>query len=153
MIKINSNAREIAGKINMLKKNIPKESKKALAELASIGRQIAWNLAPAKTGNLRAGIHYKVFKNKAEIISMVPKSFPYQFWVNQNIPIIKANFPFFSASQGVVAYGQSGAFAPSGKPIQWTGYKGFFEETANILRGQFGDKFNIAVETAMQKSR
>jgi len=153
MISVESNATQVANAIKKLKHNLPIENKKALLELAKIGKRIAVNAAPSKSGALRHGIYYKVFKNKAEIISAVPKSFPYHFWVNQNIPTIRARFPYFDAGQGEIAYGQSGAIAPSGKPINWTGSAGYFNETAKILTAQFGKKFSFAVETAIRKSR
>ena len=51
--------------------------------------------------------------------------------------------PFFRVPQAV-KYGL-GAISPSGLPIRWTGVRGYFNETALILRARYGEIFNIEV--------
>ncbi|KKN05844.1 hypothetical protein LCGC14_1083240 [marine sediment metagenome] len=149
---ITSNANIIAKNIGNIARDLPKENKKALTELAIMGKGIAKGIAPVKRGNLKAGITHKVFKDRAEITSRVFGLFPYHLWVNRTIPALNiksAVNKYFARGQRVV-YGGS-AVSPSGTPIIWTGLGGYFDITAEVLRKKFGKRFSIAVSNTLKK--
>ncbi len=97
------------------------------------GQALAKRLAPQKSGALKKGIRFRLFQNKMELISSVPKSFPYHLWVNRNIPTIRPRQPYFRSGQGKIAYGQSGVVSPIGNAIRWSGTPGYFDLTIKKL--------------------
>ncbi len=145
VIVIKSNAKAVAQVFRHISKRLG-DSSKPLTKLAISGKATAQRLAPRKTGALRKGIHYRVFKRRMELISMVPKSFPYQMWVNGvDITTIRGRWPFFKGRQGAIAYGQAGIVAPSGASINWTGTHGYFDLTIQKLEKESGRVFDIHV--------
>ena len=154
MLSITHNANIIAKNLDNIAKDLPRENKKALTELAIMGKNLAKSIAPMKKGSLRAGITHTVFKNKAEITSRTFGLFPYHLWVNRTIPSLNIRSPFnkyFSVGQSVI-YGGS-AISPSGRPIIWTGLGGYFDITAEVLRQKYGKRFSIAVEKTLKKNQ
>lgn len=156
MMSITSNANIIAKNIGNIAKDLPKENKKALTELAILGKDIAKGIAPIKRGSLKAGITHKVFKDRAEITSKVFKLFPYHLWVNRTIPALNIRSPFnryFAQGQRVVYGGMAVSPPPRSKQIVWTGLGGYFDITAEVLRKKFGKRFNIAVSNTLKKNQ
>ncbi len=152
MLKITSNAKDIGQVIKGIG-NRMKNMKVPLTKVANEGKTLAISLAPMKRGGIRKGIFTRVFKDKAEIVSMVHKPFPYHMWVNATPPFATltykhtSNQPFFRVPQ-IVAYGVGG-LSPAGNQINWTGVRGYFDETAIILRGRYGELFDIEVKKAL----
>lgn len=74
-------------KMRNMAKNLRKAAKKSSNAAAQFMVATARGMAPAKTGNLRRGIQAKPIKGTEwQVMSTVPKAFPYQFWVNQTAP-------------------------------------------------------------------
>ncbi len=157
MLSITSNANIIAKNLGNIAKELPKNNKEALTELAILGKNLAKSIAPVKkgeVGGIRGSITHKVFKDRAEVTSRVFKMFPYHLWVNRTIPALNIKSPFnnyFKVGQRVV-YGGS-AISPSNKPIVWTGLGGYFDITADVLRQKFGKRFSISVEKTLKKNQ
>ncbi len=149
MIVVKSNARAVAQSFRAIRRKIG-NSGKPLRQLAIRGKALAQRLAPQKTGALKRGIHFRVFKNKMELMSIVPKSFPYNMWVNRNIPTIRGTRPFFKGRQGPIAYGQSGIVAPSGVAINWTGTPGYFDFTIQKLEKESGRVFDRHISNILK---
>ena len=158
MISITLNANIVARNLGNIARDLPKNNKEALTELAILGRDLAKGLSPTKKGEMggiKGGITYKVFKDRAEVTSRVFKTFPYHFWVNRDpIPAlnIKSVFnSYFKVGQRVV-YGGS-AISAFNSPIKWTGVGGYFNVTAEVLKQKFGKRFSIAVEKTLRKNK
>jgi hypothetical protein len=153
VVTIQSNALQVASNLGKISAELPKATNLALRELSLIGKRIAQNLAPQKSGALKRGITRKVFKNKAEVTSRVFKSFPYHFWVNQNISTLDfRDFNrFFSVPQRV-AYGKP-AINPSGRPIIWTGFAGYMTKTAELLNKITPQRFSAEIEKVLVKNQ
>jgi len=149
VIEIRTNAKDVVHSLSSIRLKLQKSQKKTLEFIAIQGKNIAKSLAPQKSGNLKRGIFHKSFKDRAEIISVVNTSFPYHLWVNADPSFDVLNFtssshqPFFKVPQKV-RYGL-GALSPSGNPIRWTGVRGYFNETAELLRARYGEIFDIEV--------
>ncbi len=154
VLEIKTNAKEVADSIGSIRNKIKKSQKVALKEVAILGKTIAKSLAPTKSGALKRGIFHKVFSDRAEVISIVHKSFPYNLWVNAESPYNKITFksnsfqPFFRIPQSV-RYGMP-ALAPSGNSIRWTGTRGYFTKTASLLRERYGKIFDIKMEKVLR---
>ena len=157
VISITSNANIIAKNLGNIARDLPKNNKEALTELAVLGKDLAKGLAPAKkgeVGGIKGGITHKVFTDRAEVTSRVFKMFPYHLWVNGDIPALNIKNPFnnyFKVGQRVV-YGGS-AISKNNNPIMWTGQHGYFNITAEILKKKFGKRFSIAVEKTLKKNQ
>ena|SRR3990167_6337181 len=88
MIKIETNADEIAQKFARFRNEFPRNNREAIKDAQMMGVRIARRIAPQKSGDLKEGIRRKpiiVSKGSVSgsIISTVPKSFPYHFWINE----------------------------------------------------------------------
>ena len=149
VVQIKTNAKDVANSIKATRIRLKSSIKKPLEFIAIKGKKIAKSLAPQKTGAIKRGIFHKSFKDRAEIISVVNSSFPYNLWVNATPPFDVLHFknsshqPFFKVPQNV-RYGLD-VVSPSGNLIRWTGKRGFFDETAKILRASYGKIFDIEV--------
>lgn len=147
-------ARQLSRKFNRLQKEMPKSTANGIRKTLKAGKRIAQGLAPQKSGELKAGIRYRVYKREGYGIlsSTVSTAFPYNMWVNRSpgFRTIKGRFPFF-LSRGRILYGGS-ARAPSRKPIQWTGTPGYFDKTIKILEQKYPKIMNRAVDRAINKS-
>ena len=154
MLKITSNAKDVVHDIRTIRKRLKQNQKKTLAFVANQGKNIAVQLAPMKRGGIRKGIITRVLKDKEKKISKIDKTFPYHMWVNATPPFATltykhtSNQPFFRVPQ-TVAYGVGG-ISPSGNQINWTGIRGYFDETAIILKGRYGELFDIEVKKALK---
>ncbi len=152
-IQIRTNAKELASLLKAVRLKLKSSQKRALTVVANQGKMIAKSLAPQNTGRLKKGIFTRVFNDRAEVISMVNTSFPYNLWVNATPPFAVSNFktgsyqPFFRVPQAV-RYGMP-AITPSGNPVRWTGKKGFFDETARILTKRYGKIFDFEVKNIL----
>ncbi len=149
VIVIKSNARAVGQAFRKIARDI-KNTKSPLRTLALRGNALAKRLAPQKTGRLKQGIHFRLLSNKMELISHVPGQFKYNQWVNMDIPTIRGVHPYFSTAQGRVAYGQSGATAPNGTAINWTGTPGYFNLTFQKLARDSGKVFEKHVGRALR---
>ena len=149
VIEIKTNIKDVVHSIDSMRIKLKKSQKKTLEFIAIQGKNIAKSLAPHKSGNLKRGIFHKSFADRAEIISVVNNKFPYHLWVNASLGFEVSNFknnsyqPFFRVPQRV-RYGLD-AVSPAGNPIRWTGTKGYFNETAKLLRARYGKIFDIEV--------
>ncbi len=100
-----------------LAKNLLKAAKKSTNAAAQFMVATARGMAPAKTGNLRRGIQPKSISGAEwQVISTVPKGFPYHFWVNQTAPM-RTIHPWWNRYAGTV-YGD-GTHNITGSPRYW----------------------------------
>ena len=133
-IKITSNAKEVIKALKKFEKDKNLNINKALHQVGKTSVRYAQSIAPkGRTGELSRGITHNVFSKKKmlEIRSMVNKRFPYNFWVNLDIPTIQGRPPYFASGQRI-KYGGP-AKTPSGKQARWTGMPGFFNVTAKLM--------------------
>ena len=153
MITMKTNGMEISNAIGRITPEIIKGYRESIKEIAIYGKNLAQSLAPFKTGGIRRGIHYRVFKSKVELISVVNSSMPYNFWVNQTPPFQVLHFRrrnrFFKVPQDV-AYGKS-AVSPIGRRINWTGTAGFFNIAREQMDGMIDENLNPKIERALNK--
>src|SRR3990167_6997843 len=153
MLNIKTNAKELGADLRRIPSKIKSAYKQSLREIAQRGKALAQSLAPAKSGELRRGIHYRVVGDKAELFSVVNSAFPYNFWVNQTEPFRVLHFKrrnrFFRSPQNV-AYGKS-ALSPSGHRIAWTGTPGFFDIAAEQMDAELIVNMGTKIGRAMQK--
>lgn len=142
----------------MILERMKNNTSATLRQVTLYGENLAKTFAPHKTGGIVMGIHSKIFKTKSEIISIVPKSFPYHFWVNQEEGFEVLNFrksshqPFFRIPQ-MVKYGVGGV-SPAGNEIDWWAGgsgKGYFTKTFLMLQEMYGDRFDIAIENSLKR--
>ena len=151
MIKITSNGREIANAMGKVTDEIIKGYRESIKEIAIEGKQMAQALAPIKSGELKRGISYRIFKTKAELFSVV-SGFPYNFWVNKTEPLRILHFrkrnPYFAVPQEV-GYGMH-LISPSGNPIQWTGTAGFFDIASEYMNNRIINNLNPKIERALK---
>ncbi len=154
VIKIDTNVKDVVHSISSMRIKLKKSQKKTLNFIAVQGKNIAKSLAPHKFGGIKRGIFHRSFKDRAEIISVVHNKFPYHLWVNATPPYEVSHFrstshqPFFKVPQSV-RYGLQ-AVSPSGNPIRWTGVRGYFDETAKLLRARYGEIFDIEIGKAIR---
>ena len=80
---MSTNAGQIGQKLETIFTNIPRGSQKALVSSVRKGVAEAKANAPHFTGNLERGIIGIINVGKGQILSAVPKFFPYHLWVNE----------------------------------------------------------------------
>lgn len=104
-------------KMRNLAKNIRKAAKTSTNATAQFMVTTARGLAPAKTGALRRNIIAKSIKGaEFQVTSIVPKTFPYHFWINQTAPM-RTIHPWWNRYQPT-AYGD-GTHTITGSPRYW----------------------------------
>lgn len=128
MIKIIADT--ITPNLHKIRKKLPTTVHKKLKKILKYGKAKAKEYATSdKSGNLRKGIGYRIFKKKGYgyLFSIAEgfSGFPYNLWVNRTVPII-GRYPYFKDGQTIV-YGKEGYKSPSSKPIRWTVKAGFFD--------------------------
>jgi len=130
-------------KLKRVRKRLPKTVAREVKRMLMYGKKQAQKYATGdtQTKQLRKAIMYRVYKNrgKGELISYATgysSGFPYNLWVNRNIPIL-AKYPFFANNQGYIYYGKSGVRTPSGRNVTWRVTPGFFDRAWIDMRKRF----------------
>jgi hypothetical protein len=82
--------------------------------------------APYQTGQLIKNITVTKIPNGHRVMSTVTGDFPYNRWVNGDIPVHQ---PYWS--KDAIRYGQP-TKTISGRDVKWTGQFGFFEKAKNV---------------------
>jgi len=124
MIQITTNAGQVAGKLQQMSVKVSQVSDKVIHEVARAGESYARNLAPVKTGALKANITTTFNKNRATIMSRVLKDFPYHLWVNVQPGYEKIFLPLA---------GRKMAYTETKK----TGEPAYFTKTAEFVMKMF----------------
>ena len=154
-----SNAKDVSTYFRKLGPKLKKAWYRGLRNSVRDGKSIALQLAPQKSGTLKAGIFYRLFKNKAMLVSSVPGDFPYNKWINMDEPYIGLNFPkgaWIPPSKsytgrwarilppgGIALYG----IAPN---WNWTGVPKFMDIAGAIMEIQIQRNFTPEITKAIQ---
>lgn len=90
MMKVTSNAGDLARRFDLAAKRLNQTNIKTIRGVTLAGQRFAREISPVKSGALYRGIERRAVHSRGNvvsgsIISSVPKSFPYQFWVNEDI--------------------------------------------------------------------
>lgn len=133
----------ISPKLLKVNKELNSRGKEVVKRSLKYGKKQAQLHAPYKSGKLRAGIHYRVYKNRprGELYSIArgATGFPYNRFVNKEFPItIRKPNRYFKIGQ-TFTYGQSGVLAPSGREIMWSkpGSIGFMNQAFLDMKRHF----------------
>ena len=151
MMVVKSNARAIGQVVRKISRDL-KKTKSPLRDLGLMGQALAKRLAPKKSRKLKDGIFFRLLQNKAELVSMVPGQFKYNFWVNQepSSMTVPSGNRYFMSGQGRINYGQSGVVSPSGVAINWTGTPGYFNLTFQKMAKDSGRVFEKHISKALR---
>lgn len=134
---------------------------RTINQITMAGQRFARRIAPVHTGNLKEGIRRtKAIKKRdmteGSIISSVPKSFPYHFWVNEEpgFQTVKLPTVSFGGKFPTRKYRQT---HKTERPMRYaetrhTGMPGYFTKTAELLQKNVGKKFNVEVKRVMDKN-
>ncbi len=154
-------AKEVAKKFERLQTKLPKNAIKAIRKSLVYGRRRAREMAPVKTGDLRAGIRFKVFPQKGfgVLMSTVSKDFPYHFWVNE--------VPGYKYATLARRRTRSGKWPTRAIRNRWpriytkrwlyrntkhTGVPGYFNKTIKLMEKKYPATMRRAVKNAISQS-
>jgi len=154
-------AKELSKKFNRLQKKLPRQTKKAIRKSLIYGRKIAKQMAPVKTGALKAGIRFRVFPQKGYgiLMSTVQKDYPYHFWINE--------VPGYKYATLARRRTPSGSWPTRAIRARWpriytkrwlyratkhTGVPSYFTKTIEMMEKKYPATMRRAVKTAINQS-
>ena len=88
MIKIIFKSSDVIKGLRYAAQDIKSATKATNRQQGQSAKTYARSIAPVKTGNLKQGISYQALSTRLYVKSVVPKSFPYNLWVNEDIKTV-----------------------------------------------------------------
>ena len=160
-MKMTSNAGAVGLGLGKLGRELKNAYHRGLKKAVHRGKATAQRLAPVGIGGgaLRQGIYHRLFKQRAELISSVPGSFPYNKWVNASPGFETLNFPrgaWLPPSRSrngewtrILPPGSSASYGAS-PGWNWTGTRGYFDIAFRQMDREIVSLFTPEIEQALK---